>query len=381
MEENILIVDDEPQVLKTLRTLLLRNGFHPLCFSDGPRALEYLTTHSPPLVLMILDVLMPEMDGFAFFEAVKKLKAYRHCSVLFLSGVEQEEHIVQALEMGAIDYLVKPVNPNILLSKIRVLVRRHWETVALVNTVMEGDMADMAIEELLKRCDEEKLTGFLKIDHPNRHTGMITFDRGLPEEIVLYSPEGKRILSDTEAFEVMSRWRRGHFVIRRGAATEYPDTSPGASRASLPSDTQPVSANGHTLAPAKPHVAPKRQGGSGALPDGSPDSETSHALREFYRFVAGRFLERVPVEEFMVVSTTGEIEYRYPPQTTIPAGTKQRLRSVTAVLNRRHREERIITLQTSRGYYSIIRHLDIYLVVHSRLPLPKSRIEEILDTL
>jgi len=115
----ILVVDDEPQIIKFITMNLEAEGFRVLGAHDGYEALEKVTKELPNLV--ILDVMMPDMDGF---KTLKKIRELSSVPVIFLSVKGQELDRVYGLDLGADDYMTKPFSPRELVSRMRAVLRR-----------------------------------------------------------------------------------------------------------------------------------------------------------------------------------------------------------------------------------------------------------------
>ncbi len=113
----VLVVDDHPDTLQLLIDSLDRSGVTVLVATSGAQALEQVTRLLPDLIL--LDAVMPGMDGFATCRALKAGVA-AGVPVIFMTGLEDTEHIVRGLEAGGIDYLTKPIAPDELLARMRV---------------------------------------------------------------------------------------------------------------------------------------------------------------------------------------------------------------------------------------------------------------------
>jgi diguanylate cyclase (GGDEF)-like protein len=118
----VLIVDDEKQN-RTLLTELLQDDYQIILAKNGVQALERALNHSPDLIL--LDILMPEMDGFAVIRALKKNDSTRNIPVIFISALDSASDEELGLELGAVDYIAKPFHPPI----VRVRVRNHLQSV------------------------------------------------------------------------------------------------------------------------------------------------------------------------------------------------------------------------------------------------------------
>lgn len=115
----VLVVDDEPRILKFLELRLKASGYKVLTASSGVEALEQAEAQEPDLV--VLDVIMPKKNGF---ETLKELRASSSVPVIILSARESDADKVRGLELGADDYLAKPFSPEELLARIEAIRRR-----------------------------------------------------------------------------------------------------------------------------------------------------------------------------------------------------------------------------------------------------------------
>lgn len=118
-EAHILVVDDEPEILRAVRAGLRAQGYEVETASSGEEALRMATTAVPDLV--IIDLMMPDMDGL---EVCRRLRAWSDVPILVLSARSQERQKVIALDMGADDYLTKPFGMDELTARIRAALRR-----------------------------------------------------------------------------------------------------------------------------------------------------------------------------------------------------------------------------------------------------------------
>jgi len=112
----VLIVDDEPDNLKLLGEILLKQHYEVFVAASGAEALEVFATHQPDLVL--LDVMMPGMDGF---ETCRRLRALPDSNpqIVFLTAMQDRDALVKGFEAGGADYITKPFDPPILLARVR----------------------------------------------------------------------------------------------------------------------------------------------------------------------------------------------------------------------------------------------------------------------
>ncbi len=121
----ILLVDDEPDILEIVGYNLSQEGYSVITAENGLRALDQAKKHKPHLI--ILDVMMPEMDGI---EACEKLRAMPEISesvITFLTARGEDYSQLAGFEAGADDYITKPVKPKVLVSKVKALLRRYKE--------------------------------------------------------------------------------------------------------------------------------------------------------------------------------------------------------------------------------------------------------------
>jgi DNA-binding response OmpR family regulator len=115
----ILVVDDEPRMIKFIRLNLEHDGFQVYEATSGPQALEKMRDQLPDLVL--LDVMMPDLDGF---ETLRLIREISTVPVIMLTAKGEEDDRVRGLELGADDYVTKPFSPRELVSRVRAVLRR-----------------------------------------------------------------------------------------------------------------------------------------------------------------------------------------------------------------------------------------------------------------
>jgi len=124
MSQTILVVDDDPHIREIVEFSLAKAGFRVLLAEDGKAGLETFDRQQPDLV--VLDVLMPEMDGT---EVIKKLRETSQTPVIFLTSVDEEVDRIIGLEMGGDDYVTKPFSPRELIARIKAVLRRTQKTI------------------------------------------------------------------------------------------------------------------------------------------------------------------------------------------------------------------------------------------------------------
>jgi len=116
--DTILVVDDTPETLGFLTDTLDHAGFTVLIATDGASALDLVDQITPDLVLM--DAVMPAMDGFETCRRLKRQKLLSNLPLIFMTGLSQTEHVVEGLAAGGVDYVTKPIVVDELLARIRV---------------------------------------------------------------------------------------------------------------------------------------------------------------------------------------------------------------------------------------------------------------------
>jgi len=117
----VLIVDDIPDTLALLHDSLVESGYTVLVANNGQKALQISQKVSPDIIL--LDAVMPEMDGFEVCRALKNDLNTRHIPVIFMTGLTESEHVVAGFSAGGIDYVTKPLSPVEVLARLNTHLR------------------------------------------------------------------------------------------------------------------------------------------------------------------------------------------------------------------------------------------------------------------
>lgn len=120
--EKILLVDDEPDILEFLKYNLKKNGYDVATASDGAKAIKKAETFKPDLI--ILDIMMPLMDGIETCQALRQRTAFKYTPIAFLTAKDEDFTQIKALDIGGDDYITKPIKPRVLISRIQALLRR-----------------------------------------------------------------------------------------------------------------------------------------------------------------------------------------------------------------------------------------------------------------
>ena len=122
-KKKILVVDDEEDILELVRYNLSREGYDVLSAGTGEEAIQLVTNEK--LDLMVLDLMLPEMDGLEVTRMLKKDPQTALLPIVMLTAKGEEADVVTGLEMGADDYVTKPFSPRILSARIRAILRRQ----------------------------------------------------------------------------------------------------------------------------------------------------------------------------------------------------------------------------------------------------------------
>ena len=148
----ILLVDDEPDILEILSFNLSNEDYKIFTAENGKEGLELAAQHLPHLI--ILDVMMPVMDGIETCERLRMDKRFENTVILFLSARGEDYSQVAAFESGADDYVTKPIKPRIFNSKVKAMLRRFLKD-DVGDSLVHGDM-EINVEEykVIQKGDE-----------------------------------------------------------------------------------------------------------------------------------------------------------------------------------------------------------------------------------
>lgn len=125
-KEKILVIEDEEDILAMVHFNLVRAGFRVECALCGEEGFQKARDYQPDLIL--LDLMLPGIDGLEVCRRLRKSPDTKSCPIIMLTAKSEEEDIVQGLETGADDYLPKPFSPQVLLARVRAILRRQART-------------------------------------------------------------------------------------------------------------------------------------------------------------------------------------------------------------------------------------------------------------
>ena len=198
--KTVLVVDDEPTLVATLKYNLEREGYRVLTATDGESALALARSRRPDL--LILDLMLPVMDGL---EVCRALRREMSLPILMLTAKSDEVDKVVGLELGADDYVTKPFGMRELLARVRALLRRS-EPTADAETIATGDL-----EIDLKRREARRAGKTLELK-PKEMELLLFFvrnrGRAFTREQLLRDVWGYDFLGDSRTVDVHVRWLR-----------------------------------------------------------------------------------------------------------------------------------------------------------------------------
>ena len=177
--EKILIVDDEERMRKLVGDYLKRDGFQVLEAGDGEDAL-YIYEDQPDIALIILDVMMPKMDGY---ETLKNLRKFSTVPVIMLTAKSEEEDALLGFQAGADEFVTKPFSPKVLVARVKAIIAR-------------------SSDEVMNAQETEEMPGVLE-------AGNLRLD----ENAHVVSADGEDVLLSVKEFELLA-----YFMKNRGIA-------------------------------------------------------------------------------------------------------------------------------------------------------------------
>lgn len=124
-QPKILIVDDEADILELIEFNLTQQGYQVITASNGQDALNQAKKHLPDLIL--LDVMMPKMDGIEACRVMRTLPELKQTYIVFLTARNEEYSEIAGFNVGADDYIAKPIKPRALMSRINAILRRNTQ--------------------------------------------------------------------------------------------------------------------------------------------------------------------------------------------------------------------------------------------------------------
>lgn len=149
----VLVVDDEEPILELLKYNLEKGGYEVRTASDGIKAVEISRKFQPDLVL--LDIMMPKMDGVETCRLIRQIPEMEKAFVVFLTARSEEYSEVAAFDVGADDYITKPIKPRALMSRLHALFRRDSKASPATSTITVGDLVIDRTSYTIRISDRE----------------------------------------------------------------------------------------------------------------------------------------------------------------------------------------------------------------------------------
>lgn len=138
-KQKILIVDDEPDILELIEYHLRKEGYYVLTAKNGQEAVAEARKSLPDLI--ILDIMMPKMDGIEACRIMRTMPEFKNTFMVFLTARSEEYSEIAGFNVGADDYIAKPIKPRALVSRINAILRRNTQQDALIENKVEiGDL-------------------------------------------------------------------------------------------------------------------------------------------------------------------------------------------------------------------------------------------------
>ncbi len=154
-EFKILLVDDEPDILEFVGYNLKKEGFQVITANNGSLGLDLAIKEKPHLIL--LDVMMPGMDGIETCDAIRNNPDIAHTLIAFLTARGEDYSQVAGFDAGADDYITKPIKPKVLISRIKALLRRFNTTGTAQESLLEFGTLTIDLEKYQVRLKGKKL--------------------------------------------------------------------------------------------------------------------------------------------------------------------------------------------------------------------------------
>ena len=153
-EYKILLVDDEPDILTFLSYNLKKEGYEVFVANNGSEGLQVAKTVKPHLI--VLDIMMPEMDGIETCRLLKEIPELKNTIITFLTARNEEYTQITGLDVGADDFITKPIKPRVFISRIKALLRRYKdETPVLSGLISLGTVKINTEKHMVYKNDQE----------------------------------------------------------------------------------------------------------------------------------------------------------------------------------------------------------------------------------
>ena len=218
----ILLVDDEPDILEIVGYNLNNEGYDVYTASNGLEAIKVAKKITPHLIL--LDIMMPEMDGIEACEKIRDIKSLENTLIAFLTARGEDYSQVAGFDAGADDYITKPVKPKVLMSKVKSLLRRMKAEEQVDTTTTIGDIVINREEYVIMKGDK-------RITLPRKEFELLSLLTSKPgkvfkREVILDNVWGNEVVVGGRTIDVHIRKLREkigdhHFKTVKGVGYKF----------------------------------------------------------------------------------------------------------------------------------------------------------------
>ena len=218
----ILLVDDEPDILEIVGYNLKNEGYQVITAENGQEAIKFAKKYNPHLIL--LDIMMPEMDGIEACEKIRKINSLENVIIAFLTERGEDYSQVAGFEAGADDYITKPIKPKVLVSKIKSLLRRLKTEKNSEDSLKIGDIVIDREEYVVYKSGE-------KISLPRKEFELFSLLTSKPNkvfkrEVILDTVWGNEVVVGGRTIDVHIRKLRekigdNHFKTVKGVGYKF----------------------------------------------------------------------------------------------------------------------------------------------------------------
>jgi PAS domain S-box-containing protein len=328
---DILIVDDRPENLLALEAILEPLGQHLVRASSGEDALRCLLERD--FAVILLDVQMPNMNGFETARVIKSRERTRHIPIIFLTAINKEaEYVFRGYSVGAVDYMFKPFQPEILQSKVQVFVELHLQQRRLADQeqrLREIERQDLELRHMRELFQSEA-----------RFSEIV---RSAMDAIVLFDAEGKISLINAAAEEMFGLTTAD--ALGASIMTFFPEATAASLMTTMCSEAERGREGRTQGGVVAPHAFVARRANAQTFPIEASVSCLDSSAGRTYTLIARDISERVGQEEALRE------------QATSLADSARELQELNDELNRRQLElERAMTAR-SRFYASMSHEL------------------------
>jgi len=184
---NVLFAEDDADTQELVSLVLQKEGIHVMLANDGPQALDIW--RKTPINLMILDILMPEVDGI---EICRRVRQISDLPIIFLSARGQEDDVVTGLEIGADDYIIKPFRPRELVARVNTLLKREARRQKAVRQLNYKDLViNLDSHRVTRNSDSLPVSPleFQLLHYMMRHAGKVVSKPDLLQNVWGYAKQ------------------------------------------------------------------------------------------------------------------------------------------------------------------------------------------------